>query len=74
MTFLTGLLAALGEKLIEAGLVVVEGWIGQLTARLRQETTDQKNLDAFQAAKASKDQAAIDQAAQNLLNGVNQNG
>lgn len=71
MTFLTGLLAALGEKLIEAGLVVVEGWIGQLTARLRQETTDQKNLDAFQAAKASKDQAAIDQAAQNLINGVN---
>lgn len=68
--FLIGILGSVLEKLIAAGLVTVEGWLSQWTAGLKQGVVDQANLKALQAAQASGNQAAIDQAGQNLLNGV----
>lgn len=52
------------------GLTTAEGWFAMWVAGQKQLSIDQANLKALQAARASGDQKTIDQAGQNLLNGV----
>ncbi len=70
MNFLIALLTPILKWLITTGLTDVEGWLSQWIAGQKQKTVDQANLKDLQNARALGDQAAIDKAGQNLLNGV----
>lgn len=68
--FAIALLTPILKWLLATGIADAEGWFAKWHAGQVQKVIDQANLKTLQAAKAAGDQKAIDQAAQNLLNGV----
>lgn len=68
-SFFTAVLAAIGTKLISLGVADVEGWVGQVVARLKQAQQDSLDVANLEAAENSGSQSSIDQDGLDLLNG-----